>query len=129
MPTNAEKKAEAQREETLAKGSYAALEDGDNAIDVSNEEYIGVNPEYKNHAYDTEAPLATSSKDDKETAAIEERAKAYEAEFTDLEVNRAGHTIGPHRAGTGTKVGDDGDDDNAEVPVRSDSPNEDENRA
>lgn len=107
MPSkNDEKKAAELREKELAVGSYLALEGDDNAIDVSNAEYIGVDPIYKNSAYDLNAPKATSEKDDAEGAAIEQRAKDYEAEYSDLDVNRAGHTVGPHRAGAGVKVAD-----------------------
>lgn len=110
MPTQAEKKAEEQRQKVLAEGSFATLESDDNSIDVSNNAYIGVDPEYRNGAeYDgvaLQAPESTKSKDNPEAAAVEEKAKASAESLTNLQVNRLGHTPNEHKAGQGVKVAD-----------------------
>jgi hypothetical protein len=95
--------AEKAQEAILADGRFAAQEDGDNAIDVSNSEYIGVSPEYQNSAYDTDKPIQADGDDP-----VADRAKASAEELSNLAVNRAGYTVptGGHRAGRGVKVGD-----------------------
>lgn len=55
-------------------GRFANAEDDDNSIDVQNEAYVGVDPEYRNAANDTDRPLDS---EDKATAALEQRAKDH----------------------------------------------------
>ncbi len=107
MPSkNDEKKAQEQSDKALKEGTYLALENDDNALAVSNPEYIGVDPIYQNSADELNLPQPTSAKDDPVAADIEERAKAYQEAYTNLDVNRDGYTPGPHRAGLGVKLED-----------------------
>lgn len=85
---DAEKEAERLRTATLEEGQYAALESDDNAIDASNEAYVGVDPAYRNHAYDINAPLVS---DDEDAAEAERAAKDREKDAEE----RASR-IGPH---------------------------------
>jgi len=55
-------------------GRFANDENEDNSIDVSNEAYVGVDPEYRNAAYPTDSPL---NSENPETAALEERARNH----------------------------------------------------
>lgn len=87
MPTKAEREAEAAREQALKEGRFAAAESDDNAVAVSEEGYVGVSPEYRNHAYDTEAPLKS---EDGDAVKLEEAAKANEIE-REKESAKVGH--------------------------------------
>ncbi len=70
--TDAEKKAD----EVAEKGLYAANESDDNSVALS-EDYVGVSPEYANHAYPTDEPLVS---EDKDAAKLEEQAAVLEEE-------------------------------------------------
>jgi hypothetical protein len=67
-----------ENKDALIDGRFAADEDDDNAIDVSNPEYIGVDPEYRNHAdYDEGPDHSPHQSEDEATAALEQRAKDH----------------------------------------------------
>lgn len=87
MPTREEKKAaeeaEALRERTLKEGRFAAAESDDNSVDASNDAYVGVDPEYRNHAdygsgEDGGAVNAPLKSEDEQAAALETQAKEHE---------------------------------------------------
>lgn len=80
-PTKAEKAAAEQADKVATEGLYAATEGDDNSVAVSDDGYIGVSDEYKNHANDTDAPL---SSDDEDVAKLEEVAKEHEQEMAEL---------------------------------------------
>lgn len=65
--------------DALVEGRFAADEGDDNAIDVSNPNYIGVDPEYRNHAEYEDAPSNAPHEveDDEKAAEIEQRAKDH----------------------------------------------------
>ena len=92
---------EEENKNALDVGSFAAMEGDDNSIDVSNDAYIGVDAEYRNASEYSgvaiNAPQDTSADADPAAAAIEDRAKLYNA-------NSATGPVGPHLAGQGTSV-------------------------
>jgi hypothetical protein len=66
MPeTKVEKKQDEQAEAIRKDGLYAATEEADNAIAVSDENYVGVEPSLANYAYDEQKPLAGDDSDEK----------------------------------------------------------------
>lgn len=109
-----------------------AKKDDDNSLDVDNEAYIGVDPMYRNHANDTDAPGIAKGKE----GAVEREAKEREKEreekaakvgFRGYEPNTphpseakqpAGETIDRNRAIQDAQVaaatgGSDGSDDDS----------------
>ena len=50
--------------------------DGDNSVDLENDAYVGVDTEYRNHAYDHLAPM--KAEEDEDARKIEEQAKEHE---------------------------------------------------
>lgn len=58
------KNQEKQAEEVLKNGLYAALEGDDNAVAVSDENFVGTEEDRKDFAYDIDAPLAGEYEDD-----------------------------------------------------------------
>lgn len=80
MPTKQEKAAEEQREKVLKEGRFAAGESSDNSVDVSNEAYVGVDPEYRNHADYDGAGNTPQISEDEDQAKLEKQAKEHEDE-------------------------------------------------
>jgi hypothetical protein len=87
--------AEAKAKEVAEAGRFLAGEADDNAIFASEEEFIGVSPEYKEHAWDTDAPY--SSQDEGPTAEAEAEAAVQKAEAEKLarapQIGRGGFTV------------------------------------
>jgi hypothetical protein len=86
MPTKAEvKKAEEQAQAALKDGRFAAQESDDNSVAVSDEAYVGVSPEYRNAAYDTDKPKISEDTDQAELERAAKRAELdREAESADI---------------------------------------------
>jgi hypothetical protein len=70
-----QKKADDRREAELRDGRFAAQESDDNSLATSDDGYVGVSPEYRNAAWDTDKPLLS---EDEDARAIEEAAKERE---------------------------------------------------
>jgi hypothetical protein len=85
---------EAQRQKVLEEGRFAATEGDDNPIAVSDEDFIGVAPEYKEYVSDTLTPYAAEEGPEKE---LEERAKEHEKNLLEQS------TTGNNRTGYSTK--------------------------
>jgi len=78
MPSKADqKKAEERAEATLEEGYYVAQEGEDNSLATSDDAYVGVSPEYRNAANDTDKPLVS---EDDDLRTLEEAAKDRERE-------------------------------------------------
>lgn len=103
MPTD---KSAKLAEKVAEEGRFSAMEDDDNAIDTSNDKYIGVDAEYQNAADYGDKRVSDSPQEDPDDE-VAQRVKASAEELSNLSVNAAGHTPNEHRAGLGVKVGDE----------------------
>jgi hypothetical protein len=66
----------------------------DNSVDLDNEAYIGTSPEYRNSAYDINAP---SLSEDEDVKALEQAAKEREVAIEEAEPGFRGYvTNTPH---------------------------------
>lgn len=74
----------------LEKGRFAVHEDGDNAIAVSDDDFIGATEEYQNYGLDVLQPYAAEEGPEK---ALEERAKEYAERMKVSNVGRHGFDV------------------------------------
>lgn len=68
MATRAEQKAEEQAAKVREVGLYEASEGDGNSLAVSDDGFVGVSPEYKNYANESDRPLVS---EDEDVAALE----------------------------------------------------------
>jgi hypothetical protein len=79
MPTRAEKQAAEQAEKVAEVGLYEATEGDGNSIAVSDDGYVGVSPEYKNYANESDKPLRS---EDEDVAALEQLQIEHDQDMT-----------------------------------------------
>lgn len=109
-------------EDVAKDGYYVTAESDDNAVDVSNDAYVGVSEEYKTHADDSQNPLFS---EDKETREVEEMSVETEKE-RQVEVGPHGYTQDvPHPSEATPNVNAFG----APEPVRNSDAGEDSDGA
>lgn len=79
MTSRAEQKAEEQAVKVREVGLYEAFEGDHNSVAVSDDGYVGVSPEYKNYANESDRPLVS---EDGTVAALETRQIEHDQAMT-----------------------------------------------
>lgn len=103
--TKDDKAEQEQAAKVLEEGRFAATEGDDNAVYTSDDNYVGVDEVYKDHAYDEQAPLAAD--EDSPEKAIFDRVVKETKERDDrmVHTNRRGVTTQPVHPSERTKPG------------------------
>lgn len=95
------------------------------SVRVDDKNYIGVNEEYRNAAYDTSVPKASGDSERKE---LETRARQKEEDctFTGDEMSSRGYRFSDLKHPSGeSESDDDGDDDNGDPDDENGDPGDD----